>query len=87
MLNENARTLNRQQQTSAACQLSDTIGDNAVKWSLLKEGLYCTCTLGEFMILQKFELYKVQLTHGANQLYIHGKGPFTNDVATLNNQW
>ena len=30
------------------------------------------CTLGEFMILQKFELYKVQLTHGANHLYIHG---------------
>ena len=30
------------------------------------------CTLGEFMILQKFELCKVQLTHGANQLYIHG---------------
>ena len=29
-------------------------------------------TLGEFMILQKFELCKVQLTHGANQLYIHG---------------
>merc|ERR1739836_13966 len=28
--------------------------------------------LGEFMILQKFELCKVQLTHGANQLYIHG---------------
>ena len=24
------------------------------------------------MILQKFELCKVQLTHGANQLYIHG---------------
>ena len=30
------------------------------------------CTLEEFMILQKFELYKVQLTHGANHLYIHG---------------
>ena len=30
------------------------------------------CILGEFMILQKFELCKVQLTHGANQLYIHG---------------
>ena len=40
VLNGDARTLNRQQQTSAACQLSDTIGDNAVKWSLLKEGLF-----------------------------------------------
>ena len=35
-------------------------------------GVGAVARLGEFMILQKFELCKVQLTHGANQLYIHG---------------
>ena len=62
VLNGDARTLNRQQ-TSAACQLSDTIGDNAVKWSLLKEGLFCTyCSrwfakFGAFVIPPIFVFY------------------------------
>ena len=44
--------------------------------------------LGEFMILQKLELCKVQLTHGANQLYIHGneKLNFLGSTATLRSQ-
>merc|ERR1711978_291597 len=35
-------------------------------------GHWTICLLGEFIILQKFELCKVQLTHCANHLYIHG---------------